>query len=985
MRASWRAPRGRVAAAVAEILQTAAIAGGLAVALPAPCSAQGPQASRLTADIPAQPLAAALNALAGQTGLQLVYVSGIVRSQTSRAVPAGLEAHDALTRMLEGSGLHPQFLTAQSVRILAAANEAPAASATAELNEVIVTATRRRESLQDVPLTVQVLTGATLSRINATTLSDFLSYLPGVTALGVGPGQNDIYIRGLGTGPSGVQAGGFSNSFPNVAIYLDEASVQFPGRNLDLYAADLDRIEVLEGPQGTLFGAGAQAGVLRYITNKPKLDLTEASANAGSAVTAHGAPSTALDAVLNLPVVPEHLAVRALIYDEKRGGYINNLPSTFTRSPHDASIAYAYSSYQVPANSAVLNNAPYVGKDINPVTYQGVRVEVLYQVTPDWQALVTQSYQLLDAEGVSTEMPADSSGNPLPPLSVALFNPSYDKDRFASTALTVHGHAGPLELLYAGSYLTRNVEQLQDYTSYAHGGLYTDYYQCIQKDRPADSPATAQCFSPSSTWRDQEHATHLTQELRWSTPEQWRLRGVGGFYYDDYRIESQVDWFYLTALSYFAPLAPPTGYYELNGQVVCACTPNATFVPGYVTLNNPDVRPPGDAFFNDITREFRQRAVYASFDFDLVPERLILTAGTRYYDVEATERGALGSSFGCSLLYANPSPGRECVNAEEQDLDALKLGKSFVGFRSRANLAWRLSRDALLYYTWSQGFRPGGFNRGIDNNLASPLSTAGAPWQNLAVKNGGWTPPFSYQPDYLTNNEVGWKTTWLEGRLQWNGAVFQENWDHAQVSALDTEVVSGVTLNGSDYRLRGLETSFSARVGPGLSIEGGALWNHSELVHQAQLYWANGVAIDFSQLKTGTGEQLANPFGPPGSPLAGAPGFQGNLRVRYEYPWNGYNTFVQVAGAHQSHSWSTTDRLTLDSQGNSVYYDLPGFTTYDAALGAARGGWTAQLYAENLTDTQADLFTNYHQFYKAITVSRPRTLGLRISWRSAGS
>ncbi|HUA89972.1 MAG TPA: hypothetical protein VL994_11080, partial [Steroidobacteraceae bacterium] len=125
---------------MAEILQTAAaIAGGLAVALPAPCSAQGPQASRLTADIPAQPLAAALNALAGQTGLQLVYVSGIVRSQTSRAVPAGLEAHDALTRMLEGSGLHPQFLTAQSVRILAAANEAPAASATAELNEVIVT------------------------------------------------------------------------------------------------------------------------------------------------------------------------------------------------------------------------------------------------------------------------------------------------------------------------------------------------------------------------------------------------------------------------------------------------------------------------------------------------------------------------------------------------------------------------------------------------------------------------------------------------------------------------------------------------------------------------------------------------------------------------------------------------------------------------------------------------------------------------------
>src|SRR6202023_1198074 len=111
------------------------------------------------------------------------------------------------------------------------------------------------------------------------------------------------------------QGAGFGGSFPNVAIYLDEQSAQLPGRNLDVYAADLDRIEVLEGPQGTLFGAGAQAGVLRYITNKPRLNVTEAEVHAGYAATAHGDPSGALDAVLNLPIILDTLAVRGVLYN----------------------------------------------------------------------------------------------------------------------------------------------------------------------------------------------------------------------------------------------------------------------------------------------------------------------------------------------------------------------------------------------------------------------------------------------------------------------------------------------------------------------------------------------------------------------------------------------------------------------------------------------------------------------------------------------
>ncbi len=169
----------------------------------------------------------------------------------------------------------------------------------------------------------------------------------------------------------------------------------------------------------------------------------------------------------------------------------------------------------------------------------------------------------MEANGVFAEMAANSLGEPLPDLSVQFYNPSYNKDRFENTALTINGRVGALKLVYAGAYLVRNIEQVQDYTNYARG-VYVNYYQCVN---PA-TPATAQCFTPSSTWRDVERNTHQSQELRLSTPGDWRIRGIGGLFYENYQIQDQTDWFYLTALPYFNPIGPPTGYYTLNGKVL---------------------------------------------------------------------------------------------------------------------------------------------------------------------------------------------------------------------------------------------------------------------------------------------------------------------------------------------------------------------------------------------------------------------------------
>ena len=220
------------------------------------------------------------------------------------------------------------ILAAHAASAAFAADEAPTATG---ITEVVVTAQRRSENVQDVPIAIQAFSGDSLKQLNVENFDDFIKYLPNVSSSSSGPGQSNVYMRGLSTGNQGIQSGGSINGFPNVAVYLDDQSGQLPGRNLDVYAADLERVEVLEGPQGTLFGAGAQAGVIRYITNKPRLNKSEADFTGSYGITAGGDPNTDLTAVLNLPLIADNLAVRGVIYNDQRGGYINNVPSTFTR------------------------------------------------------------------------------------------------------------------------------------------------------------------------------------------------------------------------------------------------------------------------------------------------------------------------------------------------------------------------------------------------------------------------------------------------------------------------------------------------------------------------------------------------------------------------------------------------------------------------------------------------------------------------------
>ena len=815
------------------------------------------------------------------------------------------------------------------------------------LQEIIVTAQRRAENMQDVPITIQAFTGETISQLNIATFDDYVKYLPNVSQSSWGPGQAEIYMRGLSVGSQGVQGNGTTQNFPNVAVYLDEQSAQLPSRNLDVYAADMERLEVLEGPQGTLFGAGAQAGVVRYITNKPKLDVTEGSVSAGYGYTSHGDPNSDVQAVLNVPLIAGTLAVRGVIYDDARGGYINNVPSTFTRQPTDLGIHYAQYAGGVPPNSPVINNYSEVANAINPVTYQGLRLSALWKINEDWDALLAQSYQSMRADGVFFQMPRGSEGQSLPDLSVTLFNPSYNKDKFENTALTINGKIGDLKAVYSGGYLVRNIQQSADYTNYSRG-YYADYYQCTG----ATATAPAKCYSPSATWYEQERATHQSHEFRIATPDDWRLRGLIGAFWEDFKIYDQTNFDYKTL-----PACTVT--------VTTGCLSNVAPAPG-ATVGDPNVRADNVAFFDDVVRGYRQYAFFMSGDFDLIPKVLTFTAGTRYYNFNDTELGSKTSGFGCAD--AGPAP----CTAGAVNLNADNLQQKFTGFKSRANLSWKVTPDQMLYYTWSQGYRPGGFNRGPGS------STGFVPDKNGI---GQYITPAGYAPDTLINNELGWKTEWFEHRLQVNGAVYREDWKNVQLAFFDPAELGNLTFNtnGASYRVKGAELQAVAQVVTGLTVQGSASWNSSSQTNSPYLIANNPASVNFGQPIT----SIRNPYGIQGSSLAESPPFQANLRARYEWSFNEYLAFAQLGGAHQAHSVSVVGNAPSIAPVGSINqaYDQPGYTTYDGALGLGKDAWVMQIYGQNITDSRGKTFISSSMAIETQTVIRPRVMGLKFTYK----
>ncbi len=888
----------------------------------------------------------------------------------------------ALVGLISGASAAAYADDASDASNAAAPVAAPAAAQDQPtgVGEVVVTAQRRNQSIRDVPLTVQAFSGAALSSLNVTDFTELLKLTPNVTYGSNGPGQGTIFMRGLSAGAAGNQSSATVGNFPNVAIYLDDQSMQFPGRNVDIYVADMNRIEVLEGPQGTLFGGGAEAGALRYITNKPNLKTFEGSVEGLYGFTDHGGDNTAVTAVLNVPVVQDKLALRGVIYNDRQGGYLTNVASTFTRSNEDNNSYFGIKPTAgglcpngLPAGrqhgfctvpgAAQANNYDLAGPESNPVTHQGFRVSALYKVNDDWDVLIAESLQNLDAEGPFTQLPVGSDFQPLKPLQTTFFSPVFDHDKFQNTAWTVNGKIGDFKVIYSGAYTTRRITQQMDYTNYSRT-LYGQYYECTGGGAGLLGSGPVRCYSPVTSWRDEVRNTHLSNEVRVSTPDTWRLRGLVGAYFENFHIEDNMNFNYRTV---------PSCREQDNLAVALGggapCFGNVETAPNS-TANVPGVLGDTTGFGEDVTRGYDQQAVFASIDFDIIPHVLTISGGTRYFNYDETE---VGSQYGTNGKCLNVLT---CFNGINIDQNNDKV--SYSGFKSRAGIQWHVNRNTMLYYTFSQGFRPGGFSRGSRDK---------APDENGVPQ---YHTPNGYMPDSLTNNEVGAKTELFNHRLLLNVSAYYMEWSNVQLALYQPCCLGNTTflVNGPDYEIKGAEVQFTGRVLEGLTISGSGSYNDNTQTNSPCLVDNEPNSPNLGKCITEIkGTPFVNPFGVQGGVSAFSPKFQGNLRARYEREIGVYNAFAQAGVSYTGKQFTQPANYTPGSAPSEfpipdttyLRYELPSYTTVDCQLGVSRDGWTAQIVGSNLTNSHASTFTSTAQFIKSEVPLRPRVVSFKIS------
>ena len=766
----------------------------------------------------------------------------------------------------------------------------------AQIEEIVVTATKRAASTQDIPVTVQALGEESLEQLNVGNFSDYLKYLPNVNFGGRGPGQNNIYIRGISTDQVAVMVAGAAGSEPNVALYLDEAPVSAAGRNLDIYVADMERVEVLPGPQGTLFGASSQAGTLRLISNKPNLEATELSLKASGSTTRHGDASNSVEAVVNIPAIEDRLAFRAVGYRSHSGGYIDNTEATISLDQYSNPL---FSEGNRPGEAGgqfentdfkSANNRDLVEDDFNDSTYTGGRLGAKLLINDDWEALVQVSQQTLETDGVFDYDPEIGD------LEVQRHFKDELEDEFTQAAWTLEGRLNTLEVIYTGSYLDREVESSIDYSGYANVGSFIPYYIC-------EYPSYASCEAPILGFNGESEYTREAHEVRISTDPANDLHFVGGIYYDDVELVNRGDWIYTGSTAVGFP----------------GTTPLET-----ADNSDPSQRPVGTVFINDITRTQEQLSFFGELTYKF-SDTWSSTIGVRNYDIDM-------EVWGSSTFAARGAP-----NLGGRDLGAIHEPANESDTIYKFTVNWMPNNDVLLFATYSEGFRPGGFNRAVTEVVPSTFAT-----------------------DTLENYEFGWKTTLLDSSLQFNGSIYYVEWSDLQVSyfnplpiaegGLGTNLTS--TFNSGEAEILGLEADIIYWPTDNLSLTGAISLNDSELVEKPAR----------------SGDFIVDE----GSSLAMSPDMQASLTARYSFAVADLPSYWQLSGRYSSESYSS---IIVDDR-----FPMKSHATFDGAIGVEFDKLTLELYGQNLTDKRAQLFISNMDDIPRTVTNRPRTLGLRVSW-----
>jgi iron complex outermembrane recepter protein len=664
--------------------------------------------------------------------------------------------------------------------------------------EIIVTAQKRSESLQNVPISIQALGTEKLEDLNIVDFKGYAQQLPSVSYQGTGtPGTNVIYMRGVASGGDGNHSG----SLPSVGVYLDEQPVTTIGGNLDVHIYDIARIESLSGPQGSLYGASSEAGTIRIITNKPDPSGFSGSMDAELNTVKSGGIGGKFDGYVNAPL-NDRMALRVVGYYQRDAGYIDNVSGTRCFVPQPGGIC--------------VNNNAFVAKDYNNTTNYGARAALGIDLDDNWTVTPMVMAQNIKSHGVGD-------------LQVQHFFPEYRNDKFIQGALTIEGKLGNWDLTYAGAVLDRKTLSSSDYTDYseAYDALYASVGGLAGYFYFGDNLGNT--IDPRQKVIGSDHFKKMSHELRISSPSDNPLRAVGGLFYQKQSNDIHQD------------------YQVANLGVLVSVNAN----PGTLWLTQQHRVDKDYAAFGELTYDFTptlsatvggrafkyDNTLIGFFGFGRNPNGFFNTAP---FNAAGSSRTGVAGCFtpsgarirsvagtAAATLLPPVVPGSPCTNLgvfNGSRVDPVQAKDD--GFTYRFNLNWKPKDGILLYSTVSKGFRPGGINRRAD---VAP-----------------------YAADFLINYELGWKATLARG-LRLNGAIYQQDWQKFQFSFLGANSFTEIH-NGPNARIRGIDMDLAYN-SDHLSLNFAGAYTDAKMIN-------NLCAIDDPTFTcTGAGNSISSPKG----------------------------------------------------------------------------------------------------------------------------
>ncbi|HEY4940431.1 MAG TPA: TonB-dependent receptor [Rhizomicrobium sp.] len=588
---------------------------------------------------------------------------------------------------------------------------------------------------------------------------------------------------------------------------------------------------------------------------------------------------------------------------------------------HDAGfIDNVHNTRTFPTSGVTIDNAGLAKKNFNSVDSYGGRVALQIDLDANWTITPTIVAQHTQSSGIFAYDP--SIGD----LQVSHYFPEFAHDTWVQAALTIQGKIANLDVTYSGGYMDRSINAASDYTDYSF------FYDTLYGYGAYIYDNNGNFINPSQYILEKDHFTKMSHELRFATPADSPLRFVGGLFYErqgHYILQN-----YTIANLSDSGAVPPTKPLSITGW-------------------------PGTLWLTDQQRYDNDLAAFGELSYDITPS-LTFTAGGRVFYAANYLKGFFGfnanysSHTGEKICFAPTSVGNgPCTDLNKSVYES--------GFTHRLNLSWKIDDDRMVYATWSTGFRPGGINRRTSVPPDPPIGP--------------------YQPDRLTNYEIGWKTSWFDNTLRFNGAAYREDWNHFQFSFLGINSFTEIH-NAGGARIYGAEGDVVWQPTDGLTLSGAATLTDSHLTSD---YCSKAGAT------VCPGPLDPNPPSAPKGTSLPTPKFKTNWTARYEFPFENFLGHVQAGLVYQSSSWpdlrviAPNPVTTLETPIRAALGLQRPFTTIDFTTGIETDRWALELSILNAFDERADLYryaectTQICSAEPYIATNTPRTIGLRFS------